>query len=97
MLVYTPLGWEIEKETFVAEKLARLDRQLAAGDSDKNYKWLNDMNPQVMHRIFDVIADSGDSKYIHALEQWAGSASRKVRGRIHGILKILAGTAPASR
>ena len=96
MLVYTPLGWEIEKETFAAEKLARLDQQLEEGDPDKTFKWLNDMNPQVIHRILDVIADSGDSKYIHALEQWAGSASRKVRGRINGILKILAGTETTS-
>jgi hypothetical protein len=92
ILVYTPLGWEIEKETFAAEKLARLDRQLKEGDPDKTFAWLNDMNPQVMHRILDVITDSGDSKYIHALEQWAGSASRKVRGRINGILKIWACT-----
>jgi hypothetical protein len=97
VLVYTPLGWEIEKETFAAEKLARLDRQLAEGDPDKTFAWLNDMNPQVMHRILDMIADSGDSKYIHALEQWAGSASRKVRGRINGILRNLGDTAPADR
>jgi hypothetical protein len=96
MLVYTPLGWEIEKETFAAEKLARLDRQLEEGDPDKTFNWLNDMNPQVIHRILDVIADSGDSKYIHVLEQWAGSASRKVRGRINGILKIWAGTETTS-
>jgi hypothetical protein len=97
VLVYTPLGWEIEKETFAAEKLARLDRQLEEGTPDKTFAWLNDMNPQVMHRILDMIADSGDSKYIHALEQWAGSASRKVRGRINGILRNLADTAPAGR
>ena len=89
VLVYTPLGWEIEKETFAAEKLARLDRQLAEEDPDKTYEWLNDMNPKVIRRILDVIADSGDGKYIHALEQWRGSASQKVRRRIHGILKDL--------
>jgi hypothetical protein len=97
ILVYTPLGWEIEKETFAAEKLARLDRQLEEGDPDKTFTWLNDMNPQVMHRILDMITDSGDNKYIHALEQWAGNTRRKVRVRIHGILKILTGTAPAGR
>lgn len=97
ILVYTPLGWEIEKETFAAEKLARLDRQLEEGDPDKTFAWLNDMNPQVMHRILDMITDSGDNKYIHALEQWAGNTRRKVRVRIHGILKILTGTAPAGR
>ena len=89
VLVYTPLGWEIEKETFAAEKLAMLDRQLEEEDTDKTYEWLNDMNPKVIHRILDVIADSGDGKYIHALEQWKGSASQKVRRRIHGILKDL--------
>ncbi len=89
MLVYTHKGWEIEKETFASEKLARLDRQLEEGNPDKTFEWLNDMNPQVKYRILDVIADSGDSKYILALEQWAGSASGKVRGRIKDILKIL--------
>ena len=88
MLVYTRKGWEIEKETFAAEKLAMLDRQLEE-DPDNTYEWLNDMNPKVIHRILDMIADSGDSKYSQALEQWRGSASRKVRSRIHGILKDL--------
>ena len=87
LLVYTNKGWEIEKETFASEKLARLDRQLEEGASDGTFEWLNDMNPTVIHRILDVIADSGDSKYIHALEQWVGSATRKVRGRINGILR----------
>ena len=88
MLVYTRKGWEIEKETFAVEKLAMLDRQLEE-DPDKTYEWLNDMNPKVIHRILDMIADSGDGKYIHALEQWKGSASQKVRRRIHGILRDL--------
>ena len=65
-----------------------LDRQLEE-DPDKTYEWLNDMNPKVIHRILDMIADSGDGKYIHALEQWKGSASQKVRRRIHGILRDL--------
>ncbi len=88
ILVYTPLGWEIEKETFAAEKLARLDRQLEE-DPNKTYEWLNDMNPQVIHRMLDMIAVSSDSKYIPALEQWAGTATRKVHDRIHGIRKVL--------
>ena len=96
MLVYTNKGWEIEKETFAAEKLDRLDRQLEEGGPDKTFEWLNDMNPKVIHRILDVIADSGDSKYIHVLEQWAGGATRKVRGRINGILRNWVGTESTS-
>jgi superfamily II DNA helicase RecQ len=96
VLVYTRKGWEIEKETFAAEKLARLDRQLEDAGADKSFAWLNEMNPQVMYRILDVIADSGDSRYVPALEQWAGSASRKVRGEINDILKILAATESTS-
>ena len=87
MLVYTGKGWEIELETFSSEKLTMLERQLERGDPDETFAWLNDMNPKVMHRILDVIIDSGDRKYRHALEGWAGSASRKVRTRIHGILR----------
>jgi len=87
MLVYTDKGWEIEKETFALEKLARLDRQLEEGKPDKSFEWLNDMNLQVRFRILDMIAESGDSKYIHALKLWKGSASLRVRDRIKGILK----------
>ena len=47
------------------------------------------MNPQVIHRMLDMIAVSSDSKYIPALEQWAGAATRKVHDRIHGIRKVL--------
>lgn len=89
ILAYTGRGWEIERATFTAEQLARLDAQLAAGELDQGVEWLNDMNPEVMHCILDDIAAAADSKYVPALRIWSGSASRKVRGHIRAVLRDL--------
>ena len=89
ILVYTGRGWEIERATYTAEQLARLDAQLAAGELDQGVEWLNDMNPEVMHCILDTIAAAADSNYVPALRIWSGSASRKVRGHIRVVLRDL--------
>ena len=89
VLVYTDRGWEIERETFAAEQLARLDAQIASGELEKSVEWLNEINPQVIHLILDQIEASGDPKYVSALKLCAACASHKIRGRINGVLRAL--------
>jgi superfamily II DNA helicase RecQ len=89
LLVYTRAGWEIEKATFAREKLARLDAQIAAGELEQGVGWLNDMNPQVMHCILDMIEAEGQRKHLPALQLWKRSASRKVGAHIRQVLRAL--------
>jgi hypothetical protein len=39
-LIYTRKGWEIERETYTKETLARLDRQIEAIDPRASFDWL---------------------------------------------------------
>lgn len=86
MLVYTRKGWEIEKETFTAEMLEKLDQRITNIDPGENFEWLNVLNREVILGLLDAIESSGNSKYVPALERWSRSAARKVRARINGIL-----------
>lgn len=91
MLVYTGKGWEIERETYADEKLARLDRTIARDDPAETYEWLNDTHREVTWRLLDRIEASGDVKYVPALEKWSRSAFKKVRRRINEVVTTLQG------
>ena len=89
MLVYTRKGWEIERETYTAEMLAKLDQRITKNDPDENFKWLNEIHREVSLGLLDAVEASGDSKYVPALERWSRSAVRKVRARISDILHAM--------
>ena len=89
MLVYTRKGWEIERETYTAEMLAKLDQRITNSDPDENFKWLNEIHREVSLGLLDAVEASGDSKYVPALERWSRSAVRKVRARISDILHAM--------
>ncbi|MEK6249017.1 MAG: hypothetical protein N2C12_12615, partial [Planctomycetales bacterium] len=82
-------GWEIERETYINEMLAQLDRQIEANDPDASFDWLNERNREVVLGVLDAIELSSDSKYIPALKRWSRSTFRKVRIRIRAVLGTL--------
>lgn len=86
LLVYTRKGWEIERQTFTNEMLARLDRQIEDDDSGANFDWLNEINREVIFGVLDAIELSGDNKYVPALERWSRGTFKKVRYRIKAVL-----------
>ncbi len=87
LLVYTPRGWEIEKNTFAAELQGKLDHLIASTNPIPDLTWLNDCNREVLIHLLDRIEASGKSNYIPVLESWSQSASRKIRGKIHGVVE----------
>ena len=86
ILGYTREGWEIERKTYTAEMLAKLDQRITDNDPGENFEWLNEIHREVILGLLDAIESSGDSKYVPALERWSRSAVRKVRARIKGVL-----------
>jgi hypothetical protein len=91
LLVYTPEGWAIEKETYSDELLGKIDRAFDSGQLPLDMSGLKDRNREVIWRLLDKIADSGDRRYIPALEAWEPIDYRKVRQRIRAVIRRLLG------
>ena len=87
LLVYTPRGWEIERDTYAAEMHARVDALIAGSDTPPYLAWLNDKHREVVMLLLDRIEATGDPAYIPALEAWAGNTYKKIRQRIRLVLK----------
>lgn len=89
-LVFTPSGWEIEKETY-AEELYFQFEQLCSSNSEntKDYnsfiEILRTRNRQVILLLLDKIANRGTKNFLPLLNQWAYSEVKKVAKRIHSV------------
>ncbi len=90
LLVYTELGWEIERETYAAELLQGFDRLLEAG-APYDMTYLKDRNRGLILLLLDKVEAAGDSKYIPLLEAWAEIDYKKVRQRIRQVIGRLGG------
>ena len=88
LLVFTPAGWEIEKETYARELVAGFDALLASGPP-YDMAYLKDRNRGLILRVLDLVEESGDARYVPVLEAWAEMDYRKVREQIHRILRRL--------
>jgi len=87
LLVYTPRGWEIERDTYAAELQTKLDRLIASANPDLDLTWLNDSNHKVLIRLLDRIEASGKLNYIPALESWSRSVGKKFRRKILDVIE----------
>jgi hypothetical protein len=89
LLVYTPAGWEIEKETYASELLRGFDELLAGGGPSFEMTYLKDRNRELILRLLDKVEASGDKKYIPLLEAWASIDYKKVGQRIRQVIAHL--------
>lgn len=93
VLVYTPAGWEIERETVVDEIVQGFDKLLANASRPYDMLFLKDRNREVIWRVLDKIQASGERKYLPVLEDWEQVDYRKVRQRISEVIQDLASRA----
>ena len=93
LLVYTPEGWAIEKETFSDELLDKIEGAIDSGQQP-DMGDLKDRNREVIWRLLDKIEARGDRRYIPALKAWEQIDYRKVRERIRGVIHGLQGESP---
>lgn len=88
LLVFTPAGWVIEKETYARELVAEFDALAVAGPPfDMTY--LKDRNRELIMRVLDLVEEGGDARHIPLLEAWAEIDYRKVRERIAQVVRKL--------
>jgi len=93
LLVFTPAGWEIEKEQYARELFAGFEARLAAGPP-YGMDELKDRNRGVILRVLEMVEASGDARYVPLLREWEAFDYRKVRERIRQVRRRL--SAPGS-
>jgi superfamily II DNA helicase RecQ len=91
MLVYTPRGWEIERETYAEELLQGFDRMIASGTSHYDMGYLKDRDRGMILLLLDKVENSGNPKYIPLLKAWEEVDYKKVQARIRQVVAKLAG------
>lgn len=89
ILIYSPKGWEIEKDTYADELLFGFDKLIDSGADCFNMLYLKDRSRDMIMLLLDKVKDSGDSKYIPILNAWKKIDYRKVRNRIDSVIKVL--------
>lgn len=89
LLVYTPQGWEIEKETYAGELLSGFDDMLATGSRTFDMGYLKDKPRDLIWLLLEKVEATGDTKYIPLLDAWARVDYKKVRQRIRQVIDRL--------
>lgn len=91
LLVFSPLGWEIEKATLSKEILDGLTTQITTSDMPPDLSQYNDYNREVVMLLLDTIEQSNNPVYIPALELWAGNTYKKIKSRILDVIQLIQG------
>lgn len=88
LLVFTPAGWEIERETYARELFDGFDARLASG-SPYGMEELKDRNRGVILRLLELVEASRDPRLIPLLLEWMEVDYRKLRERIGQVIRHL--------
>lgn len=75
--MFTPQGWEIERENYAAEIVRGFDAMLASGPGPYAMAYLKDRNRPTILRVLDLVRASGDPKYLPLLRTGHASTIRK--------------------
>jgi hypothetical protein len=89
MLVYTPQGWEIERETYAEELLRGFNEMITSGSGHYNISYLKDRNRGMIMLLLDKVEETGDPRYIPLLKAWAQVDYKKVQKRIGQVISRL--------
>ena len=88
LLVFTPKGWEIERDIYAIELLAGFDEIFRDGPPYQ-MEYLKDRDRGMILLLLDKTAATEDAKYILVLEAWQNVDYRKVRRRIGQVIHQL--------
>jgi hypothetical protein len=89
LLLYTPAGWAIERETFADEIVVGFDRLLAGGEQPYDMLYLKDRDREMILRVLEKIHQSGDREYLPVLEDWKRIDHQKVRAEIRNVMRSM--------
>jgi hypothetical protein len=91
LLVYTPQGWEIEKETYAEELWNRFRKTVEAGLTEFDFSNLKDRDRAMIFLLLEKIRMGGDIRHIPLLRSWEEVDYKKVRERIQSVIRSLQG------
>ena len=90
VLVYTQIGWEIERENYADELLAGFDNLVLKG-SPYDMKYLKDRDRQMILNLLNKIEATRDARYVPLLAAWKKIDYKKVQIRIREVIRRLEG------
>ena len=88
-LVFTPAGWEIEKQTYSQELFSKFERICTEKNENSEeektafIETLKTRNRECILLLLDKIAERGTKDFISLLEQWGKVEVKKIAARIH--------------
>jgi RQC domain len=89
LLVYSPIGWEMEKETYTDELLERFHKMVDVGDTSFDFTQLKDRDRGMIFLLLDKIRIRGDVRFVPLLSNWEKVDYRKVQQRIRSVVHSL--------
>jgi superfamily II DNA helicase RecQ len=87
VLVYSPVGWEIEKETYAEELWNRFNMLVESGQTKYDFSDLKDRDRSMIFLLLEKIRIGGDARYIPLLRSWEKVDYKKVQERIYSVIK----------
>jgi hypothetical protein len=89
LLVYSPAGWEIEKETIAEELWERFHNIVESGQTEYDFSDLKDRDRAMIFLLLEKIHIGGDARYVTLLRSWEKVDYRKVQERIHSVIRSI--------
>ena len=88
MLVFSEIGWEIERETYAEELLQKLAKLLEGKDYGF-VRELKDRNRGMILLLIKKIKLTGNARFIPILKAWKEIEYKKVQSEIQGAINYL--------
>ena len=89
LLIYSPIGWEIEKETYTDELLEQFRKMIEVGDTSYDFSQLKDRDRGMIFLLLDKIQNLRDARFVPLLNNWEKVDYKKVQQRIHSVILSL--------
>jgi len=94
VIVYSPIGWEIEKRQYTEELYQAFCNAAKKGDEAIIERLKEHTNRQVILILLEIIEERGDPTLIPFLEKWREIEVKKLKSRIEGIIKAISERQP---
>ncbi|MGM9972514.1 MAG: RQC-minor-1 family DNA-binding protein [Clostridiaceae bacterium] len=90
VLIFSEIGWKIERETFAEEIYQRFCQDVKEKHPRIIFE-MKDVNRQVVLDVLDKIESNGTAEFIPLLEEWKQREVKKIRTRINAVERVITG------
>lgn len=94
LLVYTPEGWEIERETYAEELFRGFLRMIDVGQTEYDMTYLKNRDRGMIFLLLDKVEMRGDKRFVDLLRSWEKVEFKKVRQRIRAVIRAIESKVP---